>query len=294
MGASPEVIENLMVASVDGTQIQTQSPHGLSAGSAVSNDSEIRFVATLVDSLTFLVNAPFSAGPGVGASLGKTVGYRLATQLPSITLYDYWDPITGVSRLVTGVGVNKFQIDVKGDVHELAFAGPAADVVDSCSGAFGRSGLTAFPEEPETFEFDYSIVDGQLGQVWLGSPLNRMFALTEAFVEINNNLRVRSREFGSAYPTAIVPGNREVLCSFTLFSQADTVMQGIYAAAKSRIPISALLQLGQQKGQMMAVYLPNVLAEQPLFNDSEPFLLWEFKNNFGQGISNDEAYIAFA
>ncbi len=33
---------------------------------------------------------------------------------------------------MAGAGVNKFQIDVKGDVHELIFSGPAADVLDSC------------------------------------------------------------------------------------------------------------------------------------------------------------------
>ena len=44
----------------------------------------------------------------------------------------------------------------------------------------------------------------------------------------------------------------------------------------------------------MALYLPNVVPELPLFDDSETYLSWEFKNNLAQGVSNDEAYIAFA
>jgi hypothetical protein len=294
MGSPPELVQGLVVAAASGGQIQTQAPHNLSAGSAISSAGEIRFVTAVLDLSTVAINVPFSTAPGVGAVLSTTCGYKLATQLPSLSLYDYWDPASAVSRLITGAGVDKFQIDVKGDVHELYFSGPAADVLDSCSGAFGVSEIIALPAEPPLSTFVYSIVPGQLGQVWLGSPLNQVFTLTEAAVEIRNNLLVRNQEFGSAYPRAIVPGPREVMSNFTLFAQADVDSQNLYAAAKARTPISALLQLGQQQAQSMAVYLPNMVPELPLFSDSEPYLLWAFRNNLAQGVSNDEAYIAFA
>jgi len=294
MGALPELVEGLVVSAASGGNLQTKSAHGLMVGSALSNGSELRFVANVEDSLTVNLNTPFSVAPGGGTTLATTVGYRLATHLPSVTLYDYWDPPSAVSRVVTGAGVDKFQIEVRGDVHELLFTGPAADVLDSASGVFGTSGFTAFPPEPAPSPFQYSIVDGQLGQVWLGSPLNQVFTLTAASIEINNHLLLRDREFGSAYPTMIVPGPREILSSFSLFAQSDSAVQALYVAAKAKTPISALLQLGQQRSQMMAVYLPSVVPEMPLFRDSEATLLWEFKNSFGQGKSNDEAYIAFA
>lgn len=294
MGAAPELVQGLVVLAAGARQLSTELPHGLTMGSAISNGAEVRFVASVLDSATVTLNAPFSVAPGAGTTLSATVGYRLATQLPSVTLYDYWDPQTAVSRMVTGAGVDKFQIEVRGDVHELLFSGPAADVLDSGSGAFGSSGLAAFPTEPPLLPFEYSIVDGQLGQVWLGSPLNQVFTLTEASIEINNHLLLRNREFGSAYPRMIVPGPREVLSSFTLFAQSDAVTEALYAAAKAKTPISAFLQLGQQKTRMMAVYLPNVVPELPLFKDSEAYLLWEFKNSLAQGESNDEVFIAFA
>jgi hypothetical protein len=294
MGAAPEFVQGLVVAGVNGIQVQTQAPNNLSKGSVISNGAELRFVVGLQDSSTFSINAPFLTPPGMGAVLAPTIGYGLATQLPSLSLYDYWDPANAVSRLITGASVDRFQIDVKADVHELIFSGPAADVLDSCSAVFGVSGIGSFPLEPAVSVFDYSIVAGQLGQVWLGSPLNQVFTLTEAAVEINNNLLVRNQEFRSSYPMAIVPGPREVVANFTLFAQADIETRSLYAAAKSRTPVSALLQLGQQQGQMMAVYVPNVVPELPLFGDSEAYLLWDFKNNLAQGVSNDEAYIAFA
>lgn len=294
MGASPLLVQGLVVAAVNGGQIQTQSPHGLFVGAAVSNGVEIRFLTKTVDALTFDINTPFSVNPGVGSMLATTLVYRLANQLPSVSIYDYWDPVWAISRLVAGACVNKCRISVKGDQHELRFSGPAANVMDSVSGSFGKSGLAQFPLEPPTAAFEYSIVDGQLGQVWLGSPLNQVFALTEASIEIDNNLLLRNREFGSSYPAAVVPSGRQVVSSFSLFAQPDAVTQSLYAAAKLKTPIPALLQLGQQRGRMMAIYLPNVMAELPFFDDSEPFLIWEFKNSLGQGVSNDEAFLAFA
>jgi hypothetical protein len=294
MGAAPELVEGLVAASVNGLEIQTEAPHSLGVGSAISNGMEIRFVTSVQDSLTVTLNVPFSISPAMGDALSTTVAYKFSTQLPSLSIYDYWDPVNAVSRLITGAGVDKFQIDVKGDVHELYFSGPAADVLDSLSGVFGVSGLTVFPAEPSVSPFAYSTVAGQLGQVWLGSPLNQVFTLTEAAIEINNNLLVRNREFGSSYPMAIVPGPREVLTRFTLFAQASADITALYAAAKTRTPVSALLQLGQAQGEMMAIFLPAVVPELPLMDDSEPYLLWQFKNNLAQGVSNDETYIAFA
>lgn len=294
MGADPELFKGLVVANVTGAKIQIGAATDLRVGSAISNGTEIRFVVGVEDSSTFTLNAPFAAQPGVGSTLAPVIQYGLAKQLTSVSIYDFWAPTGSVNRLVTGAVVEKFVVTVKGGTHELGFSGPAADVLDSCSQTFGESGLSEFPAEPAISTFDYAIVDGSLGQVWLGAPMNQVFALTEANIEVNNNLQVRDQEFGSSLPKAIVPGPREIVCTFRLFAQSDAASQSLYAAAKRKTPISALLQLGQEKGQMMAVYLPNVISQVPIFSDSEPYLLWEFKNNFGEGLSNDEAYIAFA
>jgi hypothetical protein len=294
MGEATELVQGLIVAAASGVQIQTQDPHNLGVGAAVASGGEIRFVTTVLDSSTINVNVPFSVTPGPEATLATTSGFRLAAQLPSLSIYDYWDPANGVSRLITGAGVDRFRIEVRGDTHEMSFGGPAADVLDSCSGVFGVSGIGSFPSEPPLSLLDYSIVPGQLGEVWLGSPLDRVFTLTEAAVEIRNNLLARDQDFGASYPSGLVPGPREVVASFTLIAQADANTTNLYAAAKARTPISAMLQLGQQPGQILAVHLPNVVPELPFYEDSEPYLLWEFKNNLAQGVSNDEAYVAFA
>jgi hypothetical protein len=289
MGAPPQTAQGLIIAAVvNGTQVITTLAHGLSAGMAISSGSEIRFITAVANATTLVINAPFAAAVTASTPLTPAITYQLSTALPSVTLYDYWDPAgSAVSRMLTGAAMDTFEIAVNGNYHELLFGGPAADLLDS-------NNLSTFPSEPALAVFDYSIVPGQLGQVWIGNPANQFFTLTGANIAVKNNIDVRDQEFGSSYPRAIAPGLREVVSTFTLFAQDDAQTKGLYAAAKLRSPIPAMLQLGQQQGQMMGIFVPNMIPEIPLYNDSETRLMWEFKNNLGQGSSNDEIYVAFA
>jgi hypothetical protein len=87
---------------------------------------------------------------------------------------------------------------------------------------------------------------------------------------------------------------RVVSSHFVLLAQDDGQTTALYAAAKQRSPISAMLQLGQQRGQVMGIFLPNMTPEIPNYKDSDTRLQWEFKNNRAQGSSDDEIAIAFA
>lgn len=295
MGATPQLSSGLVVANAPTpTQIQTTLPHDLGINSAISYMNEIRFVISIPDDQTISFNAPFSNVPLANAPLATTITYGLATALPSITLYDYWDPITAVSRIVTGGGVNQFSISVNGDFHEFSFSGPAADLLDSSSFVPGAAGLVIYPQEPALKAFDYSIVPGHLGQVWLGTIADQFFTLTGATIEINNNISLRNLEYGSSYPRAIAPGEREVVTAFTLYAQTDSQTEALYVAAKNRALVSAMLQLGDQNGQIMGIFMPSVTPEIPAYVDSETRLQWEFKNNLAQGTAENEISIAFA
>lgn len=295
MGAAPQMSGGLTISSITNqTQFEMATPHGLSIGSAIATGNEIRFVTAVPNPGAVVVNAPFSAPLAPGTAFAPSITYRLSTTLPSVTLYDYWDPTSTVSRMVLGAAVDTCLVTVNGDFHEFAFSGPAADLADSTTFIAGTGGLAGFPNEPAITGFDYSIVPGHLGQAWLGSSPNQFFTLTGASIEIKNNIVLRNMEFGSSYPTAIIPGLRDVLSHFTLMAQDDAQTTALYAAAKLRNPVSAMLQLGQQQGQLMGIMLPNVVPEIPIYNDSQPRLQWDFRNNRAQGIFDDEVFIAFA
>ncbi|MGI9073049.1 MAG: hypothetical protein ACR2JB_17480 [Bryobacteraceae bacterium] len=295
LGGPGQLSSGLVIASMlNLTSLQTTTPHGLSPGSGISSNNELRFVTGVPDPSTVIVNAPFSTTPSANTALGPAMTYRLATALPSVTLYDYWDPVAAVSRILTGAAVDSLELSINGDYHEFIFNGPAADILDSSSFNGGMAGLTSFPPEPGLEDFNYSIVPGHLGQIWLGSPANRFFTLTEASIGVNNGIDVRNHEFGSSYPRAIAPGMRVVSSNFTLLAQDDVQTTALYAAAKQRNPITAMLQLGQQQGQLVGIFLPRITPEIPNYKDSETRLLWEFKHNRAQGSSDDEISIAFA
>jgi hypothetical protein len=64
-------------------------------------------------------------------------------------------------------------------------------------------------------------------------------------------------------------------------------------AARQRSPITVMIQLGEQAGQLCGAYLPAMVPMVPEFDDSETRLQWKFQNDRAQGTMDDELYIAF-
>ena len=292
------VVENQAaktVASFTGAdRLQMKTSHAFEVGSAVSFAGEIRFVSAVVDEFNYLLNAPFRRPPQVDDNLCPTYTYRLGPTQPSVTLYDFWDPISALSRIVTGAVVNRLRISVNGDYHEFSFSGPAADLFDSATFADGQGGLASFTQEPARALFEVTGVPGHLGQAWIGGSANEFLTLTEAEIQINNNVGLRNQEFGSRVPRSVVPGPRDVNSAFTLLAQDDEQTLRLYAAAKQRTSIPMMLQLGTQQGRLLGIFLPNVAPELPEFDDSDARLRWKFNNNIAQGTNDDEICLAFA
>jgi hypothetical protein len=195
--------------------------------------------------------------------------------------------------VLSWMAVDTLSIKVNGDFHEFDFNGQAQDLVDTASFESGQFGMSAFPPEPSVAPINYSIIPGHLGQVWLGSSPARFFTLTNADVTFANNLELRAREFGSILPSTISPGQRTVSMNFSIFQMDDSATAALYQAARQKSPISVMMQLGQQQGELFGIYLKGVVAEAPAFDDSERRQQWQFQNCRAQGSVNDEIYVAF-
>ncbi|MGA3189199.1 MAG: hypothetical protein ABSF22_19005 [Bryobacteraceae bacterium] len=293
MGGTPVIWAGGTVSSVSGTQIVFTSPHGLSPGQAVTFSGEMRFVSAIQDTLTLYINAVFNNIPVLGSTMGPTINYPLAECLPSASIFDYWDPATAVQRIIEGAALDKMQIKVNGDFQEFDFSGPARDLVDSASFTSGQGGLTSYPAEPAAVNFDYTIVPGHLGEVWMGVTPAQFCTVTAAELTLENNIDLRVKEFGSDYAQCIAASERVVTLNFTLFELPDAQTAGLYQAARQRSPISVMLQLGETAGQLCGAYMPAMVPSVPKFDDSETRLQWKFQNDRAQGTMNDELYIAF-
>jgi hypothetical protein len=294
MGAAPRIHRGAALGgSCTDQLLRFTGEHTLVAGQAVVVDGELRFVSAVPDGSAVELNAPLSAAPESGQSTGPTITYSLGKSLPSVSIFDYWSPEESVQRLLCGAVVNEMKILVNSDYHEFHFAGPAQDLIDSMTFEAEQGGLTAFPEEPETGDFDYSIVPGHMGQVWLGVNPNRLFTLTAAEISMNNNIDARNREFGSRLIRCVAPGVRKVELDFELYGSDEESTTALYAAAKQRSPFGAMFQLGEQPGQMFGAYAKSVVAETPQFDDSETRVRWKFSGARAHGSSDDELVIAF-
>jgi hypothetical protein len=293
LGGTPLPFAGGAVASYSAGTLAFAAPHGLSIGQAVTSGGEIRFVTAIVDASTVQLSAPLTVAPAAGAAVGATVTYQPATELPSVSIFDYWSPATALQRILCGAAVDEMVIDINGDYHEFQFSGIAQDVLDSASFSSGASQLQSFPLEPALGAFDFSIVPGNLGQAWLGSTPAQFFTVTSASVALKNNLDARMREFGSSLPLAISPGERSVEATFQLYSQDDSATTALYQAARQQSPISVMLQLGDAAGQLTGVYLKSVIPVVPQFDDSKNRLQWQFKSLRAQGTVDDEIAVAF-
>ncbi len=294
MGGTPVFFNGGTVAAVTGISgVEFTAPHGLSVGQAITFSGEMRFVASIENSTTVVLNAAFNNIPTEGSAIGTTITYVLGESLSSASIFDYWDPSTAVQRIVDGAAINTMTVKVNGDFQEFDFAGPARDLIDSASFVVAQGSLSAFPAEPSQTGFDYTIVPGHLGEVFLGASPTQFFTLTSAQLTLDNAVDLRVKEFGSDFAQCIAAGQRSVKLNFELFELADTQTAGLYQAARSRTPISVMFQLGEQVNQLFGAYMPAMVPEVPEYDDGETRLQWKFQNSRAQGTVGNELYVAF-
>jgi hypothetical protein len=253
----------------------------------------MRFVSAVVDPYLVEVNAPFSIVPPGGAAVAPTVTYMPDSSLRSVSVFEYWSPGESIQRIVRGAAIDQFRLKVNGDYHEFEFRGPACGVTDSATFASGEGTLDAYPDEPQLEWQDQTIIPGHLGQVWLGASSTQFFTLTEADLQIRNNLDSRVREFGTDSPREVVAGNREVTIDFELFAGDDAQTKALYEASRQRSPIRAMFQLGDSAGQLFGVYTKSLVPEFPEFDNSDQRLAWRFAGCRAQGAGDDEVVLAF-
>jgi hypothetical protein len=294
MGAIPTVYTGGETATgSSGTSLVFAAAHGLVVGQGVSCNCEIRFVTAIVSATAVQVNAPFSNAPSAGTEIAPSISYFPATELPSVSIFDYWDPSTALQRILCGAAVNKMTVKVNGDFHTFEFSGMAQDLLDSSSFIAGEGQMASFPVEPALGAFDYSIVPGNMGEAWLGSTPGQFYTITSGTFQLDNGLDMRSKEFGSNLSLAIAPGPRSVTAAFNLYELNDAATQGLYQAARQQSPVSVMFQLGQQTGQVMGVYMMSVVPVVPEFDDSDNRLQWKFQGSKAQGTADNEIVVAF-
>lgn len=294
MGSAPLVFSGGTAGSGSTTaQVEFSSAHGLIKGQAFGHGGDIRFVASVVNSTSVQVNAPFTMAPASGETLTPAVTYFPASDLPSVSIFDYWDPAGAIDRILVGGSCSRMRVKVNSDYHELEFSGEAQDVIDSESFTTGQGQLSSFPAEPVISSTTSLPIPGNLGQAWLGTPANKFLTVTSALIEVDNDVDLRNREFGTSVPQCITAGVRRVSANFEVIEADDDQSRALYSAARSETPVGVMFQLGETPGSLLGVHMSSVVPQVPEFNDDERLLRWEFSSARAQGDTDDEVVIAF-
>jgi hypothetical protein len=268
--------------------------HGLSPNQAIATTSEVRFVESIPADNSAVLNAPLQGIEGQTITLRPTQTFSPGVELPSITLYDYWQAAGGVHRMVRGAGIDRFEVVVAGDFHTMRFRGSGAELIDSVSFEAGQGGLLQYPIEPTGSTFAGEPIPGHLGQLWLGPAPERIYTLTKARLTVENGLAMRTKEFGTHFPACVVAGERVASASFELYSKGTEAYRALYQSSRNRSPISLALQLGEKTGEMCALSFPSFVPEVPEFQEQEERQLWSFGMSRAQGLTEDEVHVAFA
>ena len=139
-----------------------------------------------------------------------TVTYAPATELPSVSIFDYWSPATAVQRLLCGAAVDQMEILVNGDYHEFHFSGMAKDVLDSASFESRRGAVAELSGGAGSWQRSTTrLCRGIWGRRgWEPSP-TQFCTITGATMVVKNELETRAREFGSCGARAIRAGTAD-------------------------------------------------------------------------------------
>ena len=111
------------------------TPHGLTPGQGITSGGEIRFVASVTDTLTVVLNAPFSVAPVLNAPIGQMSDLIVLRNNCRASVYS----ITGTRRhyraeqAKCGAAVDGLTVKLNGDFHQFEFKGTAQDLIDSSS-----------------------------------------------------------------------------------------------------------------------------------------------------------------
>ena len=135
--------------------------------------------------------------PAAGGAVAAAVTYAPATELPSVSMFDYWTPATAVQRLLCGAAVDQMEISINGDYHEFRFSGLAQDVLDSSSFLPVRwRTLQSFPAEPALGGLRLLDRAGEHGRGVAGHVADAVLHDHSGSMVLKNNLDTRAKEFG--------------------------------------------------------------------------------------------------
>ncbi len=278
-------------ASGEGAVVGFNAAHGLQVGQAIRFQGQLRFVKAVNSTTVVTMSAPFGAGFQAGSTTGKAITLWPGDKPKPLTLGNYWSPAGTLDRVLAGCVVNEMSIALNSDFHGASFRGSVREVASVTGFAAGSTGLASFPSEPANPTQAFQLVPGHVGRLFLGGVEYYLLDLSLRFV---NNADATTREFGMALSPCYSADLRELSLQFQLYAAEDAAVNQLHILARSRQETDLTIQLGNQPGQLVGIYVPRFVPEIPELKEADARVLMSYPKSLAYGVSNDEITVAFA
>lgn len=293
LGGERRSFNGLTASTVSGNPqvVGFSAPHGLQAGQAIRHQGELRFVKTVNSPTAVTLSAPFSAGFQAGSSTGNSVTVWPGDKPKPVTLGNYWNPAGSLDRILAGCVVNDLGLSLNSDFHGASFRGTARQVAASTGFQSGAAGLASFPTEPAGTAAANPLVPGHVGRLFIGGV---EFYLLDLSLRLLNNADTTTREFGMDLSPCYSADLRELSIQFQLYASQDAAVTQLHTMARSRQETDLTIQLGNQAGQLVGIYIPRFVPEIPELKDADTRVVMSYPKSLAYGGANDEITFAFA
>lgn len=275
----------------NGQVVAFNAAHGLKVGQAVRFQGQLRFVKSVVNTTTITVSAPFGQGFQAGSVTGKTVSMWPGDKPKPLTMGNYWTPAGTLDRLLAGCVVNEMAVALNSDFHGASFRGSVREIASVTGFSPGSTGLVSFPAEPSNPTQTFQLVPGHVGRLFIGGAEYYLLDLSLRFL---NNADTTTREFGMSLSPCYSADLRELSLQFQLYAAQDAAVNQLHVLSRSRLETDLTIQLGNQPGQLVGIYVPRFVPEIPELKDSDTRVAMSYPKSIAYGVSNDEVTVAFA
>lgn len=221
-----------------------------------------------------LVGSVGNGAYGSGGTVKQSIVYRLSDSIPSLSLWSFRQPSTLDQRVAFGAVAQEGTIALGDDVATMAFSGEAVWALSS--NQFGAAdstqagGLSAFPSEPGSPVTNGNMVAGFTGKIVANGGVLATMRTGQVRIQTGNTL-VKDT-FGTYYPSSLEGDERNVGLQFSVYEDDSTSYANLIAAANSKTPMNAVLQIGTVSGSICCIVVNNIQLASPTMEEQQRYI----------------------
>lgn len=220
-----------------------------------------RIIATLpgANAVTWVPNLPAGQAPSNGAAVKSGLRYGFSAQnLLSLSIAHYLkntDGSAGLSRCLSGAVVDKLSLNFDANDDPMITASGPGKWLDTATAPAQPGSFTTVGSQPPS---------GIVGDLVLANTAAKFLKLN---IELTNGIKLRNESYGySSAEESYRSGRAEITVGLDMRAESESTL---YDLAEAGTNAGVFVQTGYTEGNIIAVYMPNVLFTVPDTDDPD-------------------------